>query len=87
MGAGESISTRGPVCTVSACQLRANAIAAVSIATGLAAPGDPAESLEFLRTVNSLGMLAYIVCALVTLLFIALAVDPFVGEPLMRFGA
>ena len=47
------------------------AIAAVSIATGLAAPGDPAESLEFLRTVNSLGMLAYIVCALVTLLFIA----------------
>ena len=28
MGAGVSIKTRGPVCTVSACQLRANAICA-----------------------------------------------------------
>ncbi|HOQ22989.1 MAG TPA: hypothetical protein PLN62_11270 [Microbacterium sp.] len=46
-------------------------VGAVSIVVGLVAPGDAGESLEFLRTVNSLGMLAYVVCALVTLLFIA----------------
>lgn len=46
-------------------------VGAVSIVVGLVAPGDAGESLECLRTVNSLGMLAYVVCALVTLLFIA----------------
>ncbi|WP_431801888.1 diguanylate cyclase domain-containing protein [Microbacterium sp. bgisy203] len=43
----------------------------VSVAAGLVAPGDPEESLLFLRTINSVGMLAYVVCALVTLLFLA----------------
>lgn len=47
------------------------AVAIVSLAAGLVSTGDPAESLTFLRTVNSLGMLAYLICALVTLLFIA----------------
>ena len=32
IGAGASISTRGPVCTVSACQLRASAICAALVA-------------------------------------------------------
>ncbi|GEB95750.1 hypothetical protein PFZ49_00845 [Microbacterium lacticum] len=47
------------------------AVGAVSIVTGLVAPGDPDQSLEAIRTINTLGMLAYLVCALVTLLFIA----------------
>lgn len=43
----------------------------VSIVTGLLAPGQSGASLDFLRTLNSLGMLAYVVCSLVSLLFLA----------------
>jgi len=46
------------------------AAAATSLAAGLLSP-DGGSDLSFLRTVNSLGMLAYLVCALVTLLFLA----------------
>lgn len=44
-------------------------VAVASIIGGIFSDGG-GDSLDFLRTVNSLGMLAYIVCALVTLLFI-----------------
>lgn len=48
------------------------AVAAVSLVAGILSPGSgSADAFEFLRTVNALGMLAYIVCALVTLLWIA----------------
>ncbi|PZU49089.1 MAG: hypothetical protein DI566_01865 [Microbacterium sp.] len=46
------------------------ATALVGVVAGLLNPGNPAESLAFVRDVNSLGMLAYVVCALVSLLFI-----------------
>lgn len=46
-------------------------VAVVSAAAGVLASGDSAGALSFIRTVNSLGMLAYIVGALVTLLFLA----------------
>lgn len=44
-------------------------VAVASLIGGLFSSGGD-DSLEFLRTVNTLGMLAYIVCALITLLFI-----------------
>lgn len=44
-------------------------VAAAALVGGLFTQGD-GDSLGFLRSVNSLGMLAYIVCALVTLLFL-----------------
>lgn len=46
-------------------------VAVVSAAAGVLASGDSSGALAFMRTVNSLGMLAYIVGALVTLLFLA----------------
>lgn len=43
----------------------------VSIVTGILAPGSSGASLDFLRTVNSLGMLGYMICTLITLLFLS----------------
>lgn len=47
------------------------ASAVVGIVAGILSPRDPEQSLAFTRDVNSLGLLAYLVCSLVSLLFIA----------------
>lgn len=46
------------------------AVAATALVATVVSPGSGQE-LDFLREVNSLGILAYIICALVTLLFLA----------------
>lgn len=52
------------------------AVGAISLVAGLVTGDTSPESLAFLRTVNSLGLLAYIVCALITLLFLTRGNSP-----------